>query len=357
VALSGLGGDVRTYAPQISFTQYYPVRRKGRDQQPEVFGFRIVAASIGSFATTEKIRNSSSLAFINGVPIYERFFLGDEFTIRGYNVRSISPIVPLDTFVTSRNVTLATNASGAPVSAGLPDQFTNVGLFTGPTGSNTVQLPRTFTSIGGDTQLLGNFEYRIPIFGPLTIAAFADVGTVFNLRKGGDQVFSSNFLSGDTFLPTLGAIPCAKSPVGLAQVSLSTLAACRTGSPLALFGNVALLARDNRLITQDEYLNALGVSPVDPISGLPVGIQAVFLRGDAQTNTVVRLGESVFSKFSDIRSSLGVEFRFQVPIINVPFRLIYAYNPNARRGFVDELPGIFFSEKKSVFRFSVGRTF
>jgi outer membrane protein insertion porin family len=357
VALSGLGGDVRTYSPQISFTQYYPVRRKGRDQQPEVFGFRIVAASIGSFATTEKIRNSSSLAFINGIPIYERFFLGDEFTIRGYNVRSISPIVPLDTFVTSRNVTLATNATGTPVSAGLPSQFTNIGVFTGATGSNTVQLPRTFTSIGGDTQILGNFEYRIPIFGPLTVAAFADVGTVFNLRKGGDQIFSSNFLNGDTFLPTLGAIPCPKSPVGFAQASLSTFAACRTDSPLALFNNVSLLARDNRLITQDEYLNALNVGPVDPISGLPVGIQSVFLRGEAQTNTAVRLSESVFSKFSDIRSSLGVEFRFQVPIINVPFRLIYAYNPNARRGFVDELPGIFFSEKKSVFRFSVGRTF
>jgi outer membrane protein insertion porin family len=357
VALSGLGGDVRTYSPQISFTQYYPVRRKGRDKQPEVFGFRIVAATIGSFATTEKIRNSSSLAFINGIPIYERFFLGDEFTIRGYNVRSISPIVPLDTFVTSRNVTLATNATGTPVSAGLPSQFTNVGVFTGPTGSNTVQLPRTFTSIGGDTQILGNFEYRIPIFGPLTVAAFTDVGTVFNLRKGGDQIFSSNFLNGDTFLPTLGAIPCPKSPVGFAQASLSTFAACRANSPLALFNNVALLARDNRLITQDEYLNALNVGPVDPISGLPVGIQSVFLRGDAQTNTAVRLGESVFSKFSDIRASLGVEFRFQVPIINVPFRLIYAYNPNARRGFVDELPGIFFSEKKSVFRFSVGRTF
>lgn len=357
VALSGIGGDVRTYSPQISFTQYYPVRRKGRDQQPEVFGFRLVAANIGSFATSQVIRDSASLAFIDGIPIYERFFLGDEFTIRGYNVRSISPIVPLDTFITSRNVVLSTTAVGAPVSAGLPAAFTNVGLFTGPTGSNRVQLPRTFTSIGGDTQLLGNFEYRIPLFGPVTLAAFADVGTVFNLRSGNDQTFSSNFLNSDEFLPTLGAIPCPKSPLGVAGVSLSSLAACRTDSPLAFFGNVALLARDNRLITQEEYLNALNVGPVDPISTLPVGIQAVFLRGEAQTNTVVRLGESVFSKFSDIRSSLGMEFRFQVPIINVPFRLIYAYNPNARRGFVEELPGIFFSEKKSVFRFSVGRTF
>jgi outer membrane protein insertion porin family len=355
VALSGLGGDVRTYAPQISYTQYYPVRRKGRDKQPEVFGFRIIAANIGSFATSNKIKESPSLAFIDGIPIYERFFLGDEFTIRGYNVRSISPNVPLDTFITTRNVVLSTTGSGTAVSAGLPAQFSNVGTLTGPTGSNQAQIPRTFTSIGGDTQLLGNFEYRIPIFGPLTMAAFADVGTVFNLRSGNDQTFSSAFLNSDTYLPTLGTIPCRGS---VALVTLNTLVACNNSAGLALSQvSGSLIARDNRLITQEEYLNALNVGPVDPISGLPVGLQQIFLRGEAQTNTVVRLGESVFSKFSDVRSSIGVEFRIQVPIINVPFRLIYAYNPNARTGFVEQLPGIFFSEKKNVFRFSVGRTF
>ncbi|MDT4966677.1 MAG: outer membrane protein insertion porin family [Acidobacteriota bacterium] len=356
MSLSGLGGDVRTYAPSISYTQYYPVRRKGRDQQPEVFGFRLVAANIGSFALSQAVRDSPSLAFINGIPIYERFFLGDEFTIRGYNVRSISPIVPLDTFITTRNVVLASNATGTAVAApGLPASLANLGLLTGSTGNNRAQLTRSFTSVGGDTQLLGNFEYRIPIFGPVTLAAFADVGSAFNLRKGSDQTFSSTFLSGDTFLPTLGVIGCRGS---IAGVTLNTLVACNNNSPLALSQiSGSLIARDNRLITQEEYLNALNVGPVDPISGLPVGLQQVFLRGEAQTNTVVRLGEGVFSKFSDYRSSIGLEVRFQVPIINVPFRLIYAYNPNARRGTVEELPGIFFSEKKNVFRFSVGRTF
>jgi outer membrane protein insertion porin family len=356
LSLAGLGGDVRTYAPQISYTQYYPVRRKGRDQQPEVFGFRLVAAHIGSFAISQRVRESASLAFIDGVPIYERFFLGDEFTIRGYNVRSISPIVPLDTFITTRNVVLATNATGAPVSAGLPADVVNLGVLTGPTGNNRAQLPRSFTSIGGDTQLLGNFEYRIPLFGPVTLAAFADVGSAFNLRGGNDQIFSSNFLNGDSFLPTLGFIPCRGSTIPV-PVTLNTLVACSSNSTLAISPVLSLIARDNRLITQDEYNNALNVGPIDPTTGLPPGLQAVFLRGEAQTNTVVRLGESVFSRLGDFRSSLGVEFRFQVPIINVPFRLIYAYNPSARRGFVDELPGIFFNEKKNVFRFSVGRTF
>jgi outer membrane protein insertion porin family len=32
------------------------------------------------------------------------------------------------------------------------------------------------TTTGGDTQLIGNFEYRIPIFGPVVLAAFFDAG-------------------------------------------------------------------------------------------------------------------------------------------------------------------------------------
>ena len=58
------------------------------------------------------MKTANSLAFVAGVPIYERYFLGDEFTIRGYNVRSISPVTPLDNYITSRNVVFATNADG-----------------------------------------------------------------------------------------------------------------------------------------------------------------------------------------------------------------------------------------------------
>src|SRR6185295_13889431 len=129
----------------------------------------------------------------DGVPIFERFFLGDEFTIRGYNVRSISPAAPLDTFVTSKDVVLATNPAGTPTALpGVPPTITNVGVFTGSSGSNVVSLPRSFTSVGGDTQVLGNFEYRIPIIGDtVSLAAFADIGSAFNIRTKSDQGFSS----------------------------------------------------------------------------------------------------------------------------------------------------------------------
>jgi outer membrane protein insertion porin family len=358
LALAGLGGDVRTYQPTLTYSQFRPMRRK-RSDHPEVFGFRIIAGSVGSFATSGKVRGANSLAFVDGVPIFERFFLGDEFSIRGYNVRSITPLAPLDTYVTSRNVVIASNASGTPVVVpGVPAALGNVGVFTGPTGSNVVQLPRSFTPIGADTQVLGNFEYRIPVIGnTVGLAAFADIGSAFNLRSKSDQLFSSNFLGDQPFLSTIGLLRCNRAPGGVAFASLSTLAACNANTDLALIGGTGLVMRDNRLITTQELDNARNLGPFDPSTGLPFGFQQVFLRGEAQTNTAVRLSQSLFSKFGDYRASLGMEVRVQVPVINVPFRLIFAYNPKARKDqLIDGFP-FFFNEKKKVIRFSVGRTF
>jgi outer membrane protein insertion porin family len=357
VALSGLLGDVRTYEPTLEYTQFIPVRNK-KSEYPHVFGFRILLGTVGSFATTEKVKNANSLAFVDGVPIYERFFLGDEFTIRGYNVRSISPLTPLDSYITSRNVVVATNAFGTPNPVpGLPASFAAIGTFTGSSGANVARISRVYTSTGGDTQFLGNFEYRIPIVGRTVQAAFfADVGNAFNLRTKGTQTFNSEFLGDDPFLSTIGFISCPRAG-GVAAVSLTMLAACNNFQNLALSPSSGFVARDNRLITRAEYDTALRLGPIDPLTGLPPGMQQVFMRGDTQRNTVVRLGDSKFAKLGDLRSSIGAEIRVQVPVLNVPFRLIYAYNPNAREDQVIDGFFIPFNEKKRVFRFSVGRTF
>jgi outer membrane protein insertion porin family len=347
LGLSGLGGDVRTYAPAIEYIQFMPARRKKSDN-PEVFGFRVLAGTVGSFATTSKIREANSLAFVDGIPIYERFFLGDETSIRGYNVRSIAPLAPVESFVTTRNVVLASNPTGDPQVIPELAPYATLGLFTGASGANSFRLSRTFTSVGADTQLLGNFEYRIPIFGPVSLAAFADVGTAFNMRTGDDQFINSEFLPDQPFLA-----PLSISALAIAQNRINS-----PGQLLAVNFRGGLVARDARVVLADEVTQQLcGSCPINPLTGLPPGFYEVFLRGEAQTNTAVRLSQSVFSSFSDIRSSVGMELRFQVPVVNVPFRLIYAYNPNARTGLTDELPGFRFNERKSVFRFSIGRTF
>jgi outer membrane protein insertion porin family len=364
VAVAGLGGDVRTYQPTLSYTQFRPMRRK-RSDHPEVFGFRILAGTVGSFATSSKVRSSNSLAFVDGVPIFERFFMGDEFTIRGYNVRSISPLAPLDTYITTKEVVVAANPQGTPDPiAGVPASTAIVGTFTGLTGSNVAKIASSFTPIGADTQILGNFEYRIPVIGnTVQLAAFADIGTAFNLRGKADQFFKSNFLDDQPFLGTVGGIRCPRSPTGFAQANLSAIAACNADTDLAvvdilgLTGNTGLVMQGNRLATIAEVDNAIKVGVVDPTTGLPFGFREVFLRGQAQTNTAVRLSQSLFSKFGDYRASLGMEVRVQVPVINVPFRLILAYNPRARKDQTINGFPFFFNEKKRVFRFSVGRTF
>jgi outer membrane protein insertion porin family len=140
-------------------------------------------------------------------------------------------------------------------------------------------------------------------------------------------------------------------------VSLSNLALCNNpllGGPP---GGGALAARDGRIVTQQEIDDAQKLDGIDTNTFLPPGFQPVFLRGEAQTNSVVKLSQSLFDSIGDYRSSLGMEVRVQVPVINVPFRLIFAYNPNARPNqFIDGFP-FFFNEKKKVIRFSVGRTF
>ena len=120
---------------------------------PEVFGFRLVAA-------TQQLRDDSKcgrrrIDLLKRVPVYERFFLGDIVTTPGYNGRSISPVAPPDSFVTSRNVTVAANPIGSTIVPieGLPDalgkQLIALGTFTGGSGPNSAQLGvRDFRFLG-----------------------------------------------------------------------------------------------------------------------------------------------------------------------------------------------------------------
>lgn len=345
IALAGLGGDVRTYQPNITFSQFIPVRNK-KTRNPDVFAFRIQAGTIGGFGLSNKIRNANSLAFVGGVPLYERYFLGSEYDIRGYDSRSVGPIAPYDTYITTRNVVVSTNSSGTPEQAtGLNPQtlqeIADLGLLTGYSGSNPALFNKTYRFIGGDTQLLGNFEYRIPIFGPVTLAAFADVGSVFNLRKTGTQVINSEFLQDDLFI----------GPGAVTALSIKNY-------PNLNGGYGALFLRNDRLLNSSEIRVLCNQqSLANCLLQLPQNVQALFLRGEVQQNSLVRVDDAAFNKLGDFRSSVGLELRVQVPVVNVPFRLIYFYNPNGKFGFTEEVPGLFLRGKRNGFRFTIGRTF
>jgi outer membrane protein insertion porin family len=53
------------------------------------------------------------------------------------------------------------------------------------------------------------------------------------------------------------------------------------------------------------------------------------------------------------KTSLGSEIRFFMPVLNVPFRLIFAYNPQRGNIFNNNLV----RQQKFTFRFAVGTTF
>lgn len=343
LSFAGLGGDVRTYQPNITLSKFIPVRRK-RSDSTEVFGFRIQAGTIGSWSVKDKIRNANSLSFVGGVPLFERYFLGSEFDVRGYDSRSIGPVASFDSFLTTRNLVVASNLSGDPIPVEGIDparlaQIAQLGQLDGPDGERNALFRRNFRFIGGDTRLLGNFEYRVPIFGPLTMAAFADVGAVFNLRKTGRQVINSAFLDDDRFIGagTLGAVALQNFP----QLANN-------------FGT--LLYFQDQLLTNSAFRRIFCPNQACPDS-VPAGIDSLILRGEAQTNAVLDVDNAEFNNISDFRSTIGFEARIQVPVVNVPFRLIYFYNPNAKFGFTEEVPSLFLRGEKSGFKFSVGRTF
>jgi outer membrane protein insertion porin family len=63
---------------------------------------------------------------------------------------------------------------------------------------------------------------------------------------------------------------------------------------------------------------------------------------------------------SGVRTSTGLELQILLPVIRVPFRIIYAQNPNRINGtFYGQLTGAPFtiSEKANNFKFTIGRTF
>ena len=61
----------------------------------------------------------------------------------------------------------------------------------------------------------------------------------------------------------------------------------------------------------------------------------------------------VAGRQSAFKTSTGVEVRFFMPVLNVPFRLIFAANPS-RGGVLDNNLQ---QEKRFKFRFAVGTTF
>jgi outer membrane protein insertion porin family len=217
--LAGLGGNTKFINPRVEGIWYVKVNNRTS------LGFRAQGEYIAPYG------NSISL------PIFEKLFMGGEYSIRGFDLRTIAP---------------RDEASGVV--------------------------------IGGNKSLLFNAEYLINIAGPVRLVLFYDAGQVRD--RGQKFAFKEDVFE---------SVPPS--------------------------------------VLQPFFLDSDTVD--SPLSNTPAA-QSVF-RG----------------RTSAFKTSTGAEIRFFMPVLNVPFRLIFAMNPQ-RFGVLDNqlLP-----TKRFVFRFAVGSTF
>jgi outer membrane protein insertion porin family len=192
IAFSGrvIGGNVNTVRPVIEFKYFHPVSRK-RTDHPTAIGMRFLASSITGYGGRV-------------VPPFSRFYIGGEDDIRGFNIRTISPVAFYPTIGSVCN----RNSAGQPI-LGVGAN----GASTGACGSSTSFPFYSPIFPGGDTELVSNFEYRVPIAGPVNIAAFVDAGTTFDLWPNQLQLTSNAFSTLQGQFPYF-PVPTQLKPVG-----------------------------------------------------------------------------------------------------------------------------------------------
>ena len=271
LAGSYLGGNVNTIQPSISFSYFHPALKKGH-----VIGFRFMGTMISGYGG-------------KSAPPFNRYYIGGEQDVRGFEIWGVSPIA----FIPSAATVNVLNADG---SQRLQKGFDSNGSVIWTNATMTIPIYQP-VAIGGDTQMISNFEYRIPIFGPLTLAAFFDGGWDRVMRPG--------------------------------QLTISDTRLAQLTSEFPLAG----------------FTNEIKIAP---------GTQR-------------------------IRTSTGLEFQVIMPVVNAPFRIYYAFNPTIYNGLVQPPivvdrsmfansatylnavstigSGYNYPDRRTMFRFTVGRTF
>jgi outer membrane protein insertion porin family len=213
VDLAGLGGNTAFYKPSLEGIWYW---RQG------------TRMSLGMRAMTEYVHAYRG----TNLPIFQRIFLGGEYSVRGYDIRSIGP-----------------------------------------------QDPVTGLVLGGNKSLLFNIEQNFNIASQFRIILFYDAGQV---RDEGQR-----FSMKETLVERVVTTPTFFDP----------------------------------------FVNPGVLTPID--------------------------APTITSRVSAFKTSTGVEARLFMPVINVPFRLIFAYNPQRAGVLANDLQ----PQKAFQFRFAVGSTF
>jgi outer membrane protein insertion porin family len=269
---SVLGGNVNTVQPSVDAKYFHVVPW----HKTHVLAFHLLATMTTGYGG--KL-----------IPPYSRGFIGGEQDVRGFEIWGITPVG----FVPSSAQINVLNDNGTPRT----QKIISGGAIVSSPVTTTIPVYQLVTP-GGDTRIVGNFEYRIPIIGNTVILApFTDAGL--------DKILLPNQL---------------------------VLAPSRTDDL-------------NQSFPQSGFDGRVKIAP---------GTQK-------------------------IRVSTGLELQVMLPVVNAPFRVYFAYNPvtvreylqppivadrasfpnnatflNAINTYGQAYP---FFEKRTLFKFTIGRTF
>ncbi|QHS53847.1 outer membrane protein assembly factor BamA [Edaphobacter sp. 12200R-103] len=160
VAIAGVGGNVKYVQPVVSWRQFFPMHnlKVARDGH-NILGYRLQVSHIAGFGGEV-------------APPQNRIYAGGENDVRGFDIRSTSPY----TFIPTKVMFNLTNPDGTIV----PRDPSNPLL-----GNVQIPIPvYRLVSIGGDTSVTANLEYKIPIINQVVLDFFTDFNMTFDVWPG-----------------------------------------------------------------------------------------------------------------------------------------------------------------------------
>ena len=161
--LAGIGGTVRSIRPIVQYKKFIPVQNRRN-----ALGFNVQGSFITGYAGLV-------------APPFQRSYMGGENDLRGFDIRSVSPVA----FLPSVGSIVLTNPDGTPVLKNAQNPL--LGNLTIPIPVDQITFP------GGDLSVVTNFEYRITIYGPVALAPFVDAGIDPILRPSQLQIASVQY--------------------------------------------------------------------------------------------------------------------------------------------------------------------
>jgi outer membrane protein insertion porin family len=300
--LAGIGGTIRSIRPIVQYKQFIPVQNRRN-----ALGFNVQGSFISGYAGLV-------------APPFQRAYLGGENDLRGFDIRSVSPVA----FLPSVGAITLTNPSGVPVPK--DPQNPRAGNVSVPIPLDQITFP------GGDLSIVTNFEYRITIYGPVALAPFLDAGIDPILRRSQLQIASQQYLS------VIG------TPIGCPSlIQVPTANTCSLGSVLnpPPSNQLEVLGSTN---WRPRMSTGLELQMFLPIINAPFRIYWAYnpLRLDNAANPPIPITPSMFPEVCNPKTGCQLTAAG-----------LYTYNL-ARNTYS---PSFLLREPRKTFRFTVATTF